>query len=506
MADNMAGISLSALFGLAVAAAFLLYIIAWYATRRLPGMLKFLLRLLLAGIFIAPFVWLVLEPSRLEQIAGKLRGALGGTFSKNAAAPEKSIRKRRRYQRKVDKSRSKPIAPKSAPAAPGSSKLSKPGRSPAGESRPSQIEGAMPEDRDNEGRSTRGIIAGSAPKWDVVPVFFGTDRKQVPNVMRVSYGAERAKRLELGRALVTIPKTHQVPVLERPWVYTLPFTSIVILRENEDPSKHFTLRDVRILNQADFLALVRSRLASSKRFANHALIFIHGFNTTFDYALYRSAQLTYDLKFDGAPFVYSWPSRGEITPTGYSYDRESAEQAEPHLKKFVKLVASQTGATTVSIIAHSMGNKALLPVLRDFKRSMPEGVKLSQIILAAPDVDRDGFEFLAKEIRGVSKGMTLYAASNDWALDISRQFWGGVPRAGDVPPGGPIVITGIDTIDVTATSTEIFSLNHSGYAEKSALLNDIQLLLQTGERPPEKRVPILQRIKTSKGDYWKYPG
>ena len=37
-------------------------------------------------------------------------------------------------------------------------------------------------------------------------------------------------------------------------------------------------------------------------------------------------------------------------------------------------------------------------------------------------------------------------------------------------------------------------------------LNDIGLLLQTGERPPEKRIPILQKIGTPKGDYfWRYP-
>ena len=101
--------------------------------------------------------------------------------------------------------------------------------------------------------------------------------------------------------------------------------------------------------------------------------------------------------------------------------------------------------------------------------------------------------------------MTMLAASNDIALDVSRRFWGGVPRAGDVPLQGPIVVPGIDTIDVTALSTDLFALNHSGYAEKPALINDIQLLLQTGERPPSKRVPILQIVPTERGEYWRYP-
>jgi hypothetical protein len=48
--------------------------------------------------------------------------------------------------------------------------------------------------------------------------------------------------------------------------------------------------------------------------------------------------------------------------------------------------------------------------------------------------------------------------------------------------------------------------SRSGYAETSALLQDVQLLIQTGERPPDKRVlPILERVKTDRGDYWRYP-
>ncbi|MEO0729617.1 MAG: alpha/beta hydrolase [Pseudomonadota bacterium] len=345
--------------------------------------------------------------------------------------------------------------------------------------------------------------AASNENWDVVPVYYGTDRQRTSDALKaVTYGTERAKRLELGQALVTIPKIHQVPEIERPWVYRLPFTNVVIYEEKEDPKKHFTLQEVRALSQADFLKLVRERLAASARFKDHALIFVHGFNTSFNYALFRTAQLAYDLKFDGAPFVYSWPSQGRLE--WYNYDRESAQQSEPYLEQFVRLVLRETNAKTVSVIAHSMGNQPLLRTLQKLKTRMPEGAKLSQVIFAAPDVDRDSFENLAREIQPVADGITLYAHGNDRALDVSRRFWGS-PRAGDVPTGGPVILPGLDTIDVTATSTDIFNLNHSGYAENKALLNDIGLILQTGERPPSKRIPILQKVETDRGTYWRYP-
>jgi esterase/lipase superfamily enzyme len=351
------------------------------------------------------------------------------------------------------------------------------------------------------GAGTRSAVE----PWDVVPVFYGTDRNRETQATRVAYGSDRARRLEMGRALVTVPKVHEVPNIERPWVYRLPFTQIVLYSETEDPKRHFTLKEVRPLTKEEFLRLVRERLNPSRNYKDHALIFVHGFNTSFEHALYRTAQIAYDIKFDGAPFLYSWPSKGALSTQDYSYDRESSGQAEPFLREFLEVVARETGAKSVSVIAHSMGNQLLLPVLRDLKRAAPPSVAISQVILAAPDVDRDAFENIARELVGVSRGVTMLAASNDRALGVSRRFWGGLPRAGDVPAGGPIVIEGVDTIDVTAISTVLFALNHSGYAEKSALLQDIQLLIQTGERPPDKRVPILERVKTAKGDYWRYP-
>jgi esterase/lipase superfamily enzyme len=339
----------------------------------------------------------------------------------------------------------------------------------------------------------------------VVPVFYGTDRGREQLGANINYGTERARRLELGRALVTVPKAHQLPNIERPWAYRLPFTQIVLHSEPEDPRQHFTLKDVRPLSKEEFLRLIHERLQGSSNYKDHALVFVHGFNSSFEYALYRTAQIAYDIKFDGVPLLYSWPSMGSLTLHDYSRDRESSGQAEPYLREFLALVARDTGAKSVSIIAHSMGNQLLLPALRDLKYAAPADVTISQVILAAPDVDRDAFENIAHELAGVSRGVTMLASSTDLALDISRRFWGGVPRAGDVPPGGPLVAEGIDTIDVTAVSTKVFSLNHSGYADTSALLSDIQLLIQTGERPPDKRIPILQRINTSKGDYWRYP-
>jgi esterase/lipase superfamily enzyme len=478
----------------------LLYLFAWRTTRDLPSVAKVLSRLMLALVAIVPLVvalFLATEAPQMKRTAG----------SPSASVPPPAPSAPKPVTESV------PTAPAPAPAEADAKKAADEAARHQHEMAASKMSKAPAPSADQAQTRSLPVPAptGGAPApepaadYDVVPVFYGTDRGAKTEPKRVAYDSERAKRLELGRAMVTVPKVHEVPNIERPWAYRIPLTNIIIYQEAEDPKKHFTMQQVQALSKEDFLKLVRERLAASDRFKDHAVVFIHGFNTTFDFAVYRAAQMAYDLKFDGAPFVYSWPSKGQLGLQDYGYDRGSAEQAEPYLKEFLSLVTAETGAKTVTVIAHSMGNLALLPVLRDMKNAAPPGVNIAQIILAAPDVDRDRFEQLAGEIKGIGRNTTLYVASNDWALELSKRLAGSVARAGDVPSGGPLLLPDIDTIDVTDTSTDIFALHHSGYAEKKALLEDIRSIIQTGKRPPEARVPPLQRVLSERGVYWRYP-
>ena len=478
-------------FGLPAAGGFL-YALIWYATRGLPGFARVLARIIPLLIIVPAVLYLSfgmpMQRDRVSQ-APPVESREDGT---RAPAPEMR--------------RMEPEPPTTAPApAPGprSGDTAEVQPPPPVPTQPSRAPRASPPgDPAGGGGPPPGVPANEKTDWDVVPVFYGTDRVRKDDPKRIAYTSDRARRLELGHALVTVPKAHQVPNIERPFAIRL--FNVTLYEQAEDPKQHFTIRELKALGRDDFLALVRERVGGGRSFKDQAIVFVHGYNTAFDYALYRSAQMAYDLKFDGASFLYSWPSGGGVA--GYGYDRESATQTEPYLKEFLSLVLKDSGAKSVSVIAHSMGNLPLLNVLRDLGPSLPPDVRLNEIILAAPDVDRDVFAYLATNIQQYGRGVTLYCSANDRAMAASRRVAGGVPRAGDVPADGPIVISGIDTIDVTQTSTDILALNHSSYAEKSALLNDIGLLLQTGERPPEKRIPILQKISTPKGDYfWRYP-
>ena len=334
-------------------------------------------------------------------------------------------------------------------------------------------------------------------------MFYGTDRASEPGAKRVQYGFERGRRLELGRALVTVPRAHQVPQIERPWAMHLPFIEAKIAGIDEDPKRHFTMREIKVLSREQFLAEVAERLQSSQSFKDHAVVFVHGYNTAFDYAVYRTAQIAYDLKFDGVPFLFSWPSVGKLARLHLRSRKRRPDRAVP--EGIPGDGRERHRREEASVIAHSMGNLPLLAARKDLMAAGRAGIAINQIILAAPDVDRDIFAISWPSLRRFGHGVTLYGSANDHAPPPR----GGSPAVYRAPVtfrNGPLVLSGIDTIDVTATGTDVLALNHSCYAESHARFNDIGLLIQTGERPPDKRIPILQRVKTAKGgEYWRYP-
>jgi esterase/lipase superfamily enzyme len=83
-----------------------------------------------------------------------------------------------------------------------------------------------------------------------------------------------------------------------------------------------------------------------------------------------------------------------------------------------------------------MGNFLVLDALARLDR-LPIS-STGQLIMAAPDVDRDQFVQNIPKIKQFFRGLTLYASSAGRALAASKRVAGGIPRAGDVPLEGPM--------------------------------------------------------------------
>lgn len=257
------------------------------------------------------------------------------------------------------------------------------------------------------------------------------------------------------------------------------------------------VEEAQALSTVDMAAAAAAILAGARRFKGHALVLVHGYNTDHEAALARGAALASAMDFDGVVGVFSWPSIGKLP--SYSYDRESALGSGPQLRAMLE-VLRDGGARQISIVAEGLGALTALQGLQHLNGSVP----LGHIVLAAPDLAPAELAELVAAVRGAVKGVTLYAASGERSLAVSRRYHGGAARVGDVTEVGPRVGEGVETIDVGVTGPADSILRFAPDAGIS-VAGDIATLLRTGE-PANLRLPSLQRVQTGRGgEYWRHP-
>lgn len=334
--------------------------------------------------------------------------------------------------------------------------------------------------------TTRGPVK---PSYTTVKVFYGTDRKPTGN--NDYFGGERGNpgKLQLGFVEVSIPLNHETAEVESPafWKFEL----------RNDPEKHVVILNRTTLSDDQFYDALKAKVSQSRN--KDAFVFIHGFNTTFAYAARRTAQIAHDLDFQGAPILYSWPSHGGLWGWWhYLSDTDAVRLTGPHLQNFLEHIQHRSGANTIFLIAHSMGNRALTEALKEIGEDLhphrtPPPFK--QVVLNAPDIDADVFQSLAESITKASERVTLYASSNDKALALTKVLYGGFPRVGDTSDS-IAAIPGVEIIDVSQFETEDL-FGHSYY---DALINDLRRLFRGVFSPKERH---LSPASFNGTHYWK---
>jgi esterase/lipase superfamily enzyme len=191
-----------------------------------------------------------------------------------------------------------------------------------------------------------------------VSVFYGTDRRansvEIGSPTR-NYGADRGE-VTYGVCQVTLPEDHRLGVLESPRIYRFEWA--------RNPEKHVFLKEIGECSGYSFFELLSAAVEDQDRAHNkrQLLVFLHGFRTTFEDAALRTAQLAYDLNYEGVPIFWSWPSQGRFAL--YTYDETNVRWTAPHLEQFLCDIAQRSGASTIHLIAHSMGNRCLTEVLK----------------------------------------------------------------------------------------------------------------------------------------------
>lgn len=287
------------------------------------------------------------------------------------------------------------------------------------------------------------------------------------------------KDFAFGKVVVTIPTQRQ------PGDMKVPGSRFV---GQPDPARYFVLREiVESSREAIFKELNAPGVAKESTL----LLFVHGFNVSFADAALRTAQLAHDLQFPGKVMLYSWPSDGNIA--AYWKDEDSSRISTPRFRRLLSdLLASKV--TRVFVVAHSMGTRIVIPAVPTLMSQGVDVTKVSELMLAAADFNVIEFKELAADfarLRAKGTRLTIYAASNDFALQASRRIHS-FRRLGESDPWLSIY-SGLDSVDASAAAPMKRAYGHSYVSDSMQVLGDMQDLVLKGFAPKDRGLlPIPQ--------------
>lgn len=278
------------------------------------------------------------------------------------------------------------------------------------------------------------------------------------------------------------------------------------------------------LTEDQFINFARHKVKGVAEAKKTALVFVHGFNVTFESAAYNTAQLKTDLNVKGPAFFFSWPSNGETLQ--YVNDQKDADFSAENLANFLLLVKKSVGEeTSLSIIAHSMGHRVVGQAFEIIRRENPDTKPIFENgIFASADLDENLF---AKWIVGhpdspkLVKQPILYVTDDDRALNLSegllfskcddhdRKYRVGLVTKKDCESGKrrvSIFPKPFETIDLSNEPGEkvlgIFGKNHNKYTKSPKVICHMSRLFDGGEVSKLGRNDIVKQVTTTGKDYW----
>ncbi|MDF2810177.1 MAG: esterase [Microvirga sp.] len=271
------------------------------------------------------------------------------------------------------------------------------------------------------------LVAGcaTAPRGLLLPVEAPADTDRVDMLAAttrapseetgVLFSGDRGERVSFSNIVVSIPQNREVGTVQ--WPRIVP----------GNPATDFVVTSVTPVTETKLVDWFKSRSGRKRR----VFVFVHGFNTPFDRAVFRFAQLTHDADADAAPVLFSWPSRGRLLD--YKRDLDNASYSRSDLAHLLKVAVSSPSVSEIVILAHSMGSWLAVEALKQIALEQ-RGVsrKINNLILASPDLDIGVFRRQIEDMGPQRPQITLFVSQNDRALQLSRIVSRGETRLGAI--------------------------------------------------------------------------
>lgn len=317
-------------------------------------------------------------------------------------------------------------------------------------------------------------------------IFYATNRELKepnPNCSNKSFGIVPGKGLHYGVCKINLPKKSRVGKIE----------------STDDPRadshSYYRFQSHTSLQPDQVKTAILEKNPSS------ILLFIHGFNVKFEEAVMRAAQISYDLKYQGLPVVFTWPAGAEegiassfINKT-YEKNYKSALSSQGDAAAFIKWLS--TLKIPIHLGIHSMGHQVALPALNKISLEISEPI-IEELVLNAPDLSVEDFQKIAPSLRKIAKRITLYCSFNDNAISASESF------NSNRRLGACASVEGVDVINVSEIDAPALGLGlgHGYYSSRPIITDLFQILLGV---EAEKRLFIRKSEPNSVENYYLRP-
>jgi esterase/lipase superfamily enzyme len=316
-----------------------------------------------------------------------------------------------------------------------------------------------------ESTSVSRVSLGWLAQPTLARILYVTDRAPMDDAPgHLTYGPSESAHLTYGWATVQVDR-HLTRPAEGPWAWVTRWFAT-------DP-KAPTAARLTSAPMNDFRQLANVLTDNLKRtHEDEVLVYVHGFNTTYDQVVEGATILGYLTKFPGPVIAYSWASRGDAAD--YDNDYEIATRTIPRLAQFLAAVKNVPGVKRVHVVAHSMGARVLFWALREVP-----ALRLNEVVLVAGDVAREDFkQYFSGDVAKTAGRFTIYSTRTDFALFASSAVHHEARVGYGALPDGPFVFKGLDAVDATDAVVDILS---HGYHLNSKLPQTDLLAVLNGE-------------------------
>ncbi|WP_234900444.1 alpha/beta hydrolase [Rhizobium skierniewicense] len=310
----------------------------------------------------------------------------------------------------------------------------------------------------------------SRPTSDVLkPVALKADQQKKVSILAVtnrdpvakdaSYGSRWAGATSYDQFSISVPSKRDGP-------------NIRYVSKTPDPKRQYIVTGRQALTKASLV----QKTISAPQFDGTAAVFVHGYNYSYQEALFRTAQMVADAGAVGTPIMFSWPSAASVA--GYVADRDAVLYSRTELGSLLETIAATPKVKRIILFGHSMGGFLSMEAARQLRLEGRSNVLAKlQIVLAAPDIDLDVFRAQIRDIGAIPTPITLLVSKSDKALSFSSFVGGERPRVGSLDVNDPVIqetakAERVRVVDISSLKSAD-GLGHDRYASLAQFAGNI---------------------------------